>query len=85
MTPVPAGTMVWLAAGHAYMPKGFDGLALLVQEKLEADPHGGQLFVFRDGTATCSISSGTMTRGFACLRSGWSGAGSSRQQPRARP
>jgi transposase len=29
------------------MRKGFDGLALLVQEKLKRDPHGGQLFVFR--------------------------------------
>jgi transposase len=29
------------------MRKGFDGLALLVQEKLKRDPHGGHLFVFR--------------------------------------
>jgi transposase len=26
---------------------GFDGLALLVQETLKRDPHGGHLFVFR--------------------------------------
>jgi transposase len=47
MIPVPAGVRVWLAAGHTDMRKGFDGLALLVQEKLKADPYGGQLFVFR--------------------------------------
>ena len=29
------------------MRKGFDGLALLVQETLKRDPHGGHLFVFR--------------------------------------
>jgi transposase len=29
------------------MRKGFDGLAMLVQEKLKRDPFGGQVFVFR--------------------------------------
>ncbi|WP_410053002.1 IS66 family insertion sequence element accessory protein TnpB [Bradyrhizobium sp. SZCCHNS30121] len=29
------------------MRKGFDGLALLVQETLKRDPHCGHLFVFR--------------------------------------
>jgi transposase len=38
---------VWLAAGHTDMRKGFDGLSVLVQEKLKRDPFGGQLFVFR--------------------------------------
>jgi transposase len=47
MIPVPAGVRVWLAAGHTDMRKGFDGLALLVQEALKRDPHDGQLFVFR--------------------------------------
>ena len=47
MIPVPAGTRVWLAAGHSDMRKGFDGLAMLVQETLKRDPHDGQLFVFR--------------------------------------
>ena len=46
MIPVPSGVQVWLATGHTDMRKGFDGLALLVQEKLKRDPHGGQLFVF---------------------------------------
>jgi transposase len=41
MIPVPNGVHVWLATGHTDMRKGFDGLALLVQEKLKGDPHGG--------------------------------------------
>jgi len=46
ITP-PAGTRVWLAAGVTDMRNGFDGLAMLVQEKLQRDPFGGQIFVFR--------------------------------------
>ena len=46
ITP-PSGTRVWLAAGVTDMRKGFDGLAMLVQEKLQRDPFGGQIFVFR--------------------------------------
>jgi IS66 Orf2 like protein len=34
MIPVPSGARVWLAAGHTDMRRGFDGLALLVQETL---------------------------------------------------
>jgi transposase len=47
MIPVPPGVRVWLATGHTDMRKGFDGLALMVQETLKRDPHGGHLFVFR--------------------------------------
>ena len=47
MIPVQSGVHVWLATGHTDMRKGFDGLALLVQEKLNLDPHRGHLFVFR--------------------------------------
>jgi transposase len=36
-----------LASGHTDMRKGFDGLALLVQETLKRNPHSGHLFVFR--------------------------------------
>jgi transposase len=46
ITPAP-GARVWLAAGFTDMRKGFDGLAMLVQEKLKRDPFGGQIFVFR--------------------------------------
>jgi transposase len=44
---LPAGVRVWLATGHTDMRKGFDGLALIVQETLKRDPHCGHLFVFR--------------------------------------
>jgi transposase len=47
MIPVPSGARVWLAAGHTDMRKGFDGLAVRVQEVLKRDPHCGHLFVFR--------------------------------------
>ena len=46
-TMIPSGVRVWLATGHTDMRKGFDGLAVLVQEQLRRDPHGGHLFVFR--------------------------------------
>ena len=45
---------MWLAAGHTHMRKGFAGLALLVQETLKRDPHGGYLFVFRAQLGTCA-------------------------------
>ena len=47
MIPLPSGVQVWLATGHTDMRKGFDGLALLVQETLKRNPHNGHLFVFR--------------------------------------
>jgi transposase len=47
MIPIPSGVRIWLATGQTDMRKGFDGLALLVQERLKHDPHGGHLFVFR--------------------------------------
>jgi transposase len=45
--PIPSRARVWLATGHTDMRKGFDGLALLVQETLKRDPHNGHLFAFR--------------------------------------
>jgi transposase len=47
MIPVPSSVQVWLTTGHTDMRKGFDGLALLVQETLKRNPHNGHLFVFR--------------------------------------
>jgi len=47
MMGLPAGTRVWLAAGVTDMRRGFDGLAAIVQDKLEADPFSGHVFVFR--------------------------------------
>ena len=47
MIAIPGNVRVWLATGHTDMRKGFDGLALLVQETLKRNPHNGHLFVFR--------------------------------------
>jgi transposase len=47
MIGLPAEMRVWLASGATDMRRGFDGLALLVQETLKRDPHCGHLFVFR--------------------------------------
>ena len=52
MIPFPAGTRVWLAAGHTDMWRGVNGLALQVQEVLRRDPFGGHLFVFRGRRGT---------------------------------
>jgi transposase len=67
MMGLAPGTRVWLAAGVTDMRKGFDGLAALVQAKLEEEPFSGQVFVFRgrrgdrvkllwwDGTGLCLL------------------------------
>jgi transposase len=47
MIPIPAGVRVWIATGHTDMRRGMNSLALLVQEALRRDPHGGDLYVFR--------------------------------------
>jgi len=47
MIGLASETRVWLASGVTDMRRGFDGLALLVQEVLKRDPHCGHLFVFR--------------------------------------
>src|SRR5262249_26631088 len=47
MIAVRSGVHGGLACGHTDMRKGFDGLALLVQETLKRNPHNGHLFVFR--------------------------------------
>lgn len=47
MISVPAGVRIYLALGPTDMRKGFDGLALLVQEALKQDPFSGHLFLFR--------------------------------------
>ena len=80
MIPVPTGVQVWLATGHTDMRKGFDGLALLVQETLERNPHNGHLFVFRgrrgslikvlwhDGQGMCLLAKRLERGRFVCSR-----------------
>ena len=47
MIPIPSGVRVWIAAGHTDMRRGMQGLALQIQEQLNRDPHGGDLYIFR--------------------------------------
>ena len=47
MIALPSSTRIFLACGATDMRKGFDGLAALVQQVLEASPHCGALFAFR--------------------------------------
>ncbi len=47
MISVPAGTQIWIAAGVTDLRRGFTGLGAIVQSKLEQDPFGGHVFVFR--------------------------------------
>jgi transposase len=47
MISLPSNVRVWLAVGQTDMRKGFDGLAMLVQNLLQQDPFSGHLFVFR--------------------------------------
>ena len=47
MIGLPTGTRVWLAAGVTDMRRGFDGLAAIVQDKLQEDPFSGHVFAFR--------------------------------------
>ena len=46
MIPVPFGVRFWLATGTTDMRRGMNGLALQVQQGLDRDPHGGDLYVF---------------------------------------
>jgi transposase len=47
MISIPAGGRFYLACGATDMRRGFDGLAVMVQETLAQDPYSGALFVFR--------------------------------------
>ena len=47
MIALPSGGRIYLACGHTDMRRGFDGLAVMVQEVLTHDPHSGALFAFR--------------------------------------
>ena len=47
MIPIGPGVRVWIATGHTDMRRGMNTLALMVQQTLRRDPHGGDLYVFR--------------------------------------
>lgn len=58
MIPVPTGVRVWLATGRTDMRKGFDGLALLVQETLRVNRRA-TLALARSRCRLRELSSGT--------------------------
>jgi transposase len=72
MIPISTGVRVWLVTGHTDMRKGFDGLALIVQETLKRDPHSGHLFVFRGRRGSLVKCLGATAKVCACSRSAWS-------------
>ena len=76
MIALPNGARVWLATGHTDMRKGWQSLALLVQETLKRDPNGGHLFVSEAVVVISSNAFGTTSRVNACFRSGWNAAAS---------
>ena len=47
MIALPTHGRVYLACGSTDMRRGFDGLAVMVQEVLMQDPHSGALFAFK--------------------------------------
>ena len=47
MIALPSSARIYLACGATDMRKGFDGLAVLVQQSLKQSPHSGALFAFR--------------------------------------
>jgi len=47
MLSIPAGVKIHVALGVTDMRKGIDGLSVLIQEQLQADPFSGHLFIFR--------------------------------------
>jgi transposase len=47
MITIPSGAQIWIAAGVTDLRRGFTGLSAVVQVKLEHDPFGGHVFVFR--------------------------------------
>ena len=47
MIGIPSGARIYLACGHTDMRKGFNGLAVLIQEVLMQNPHSGALIAFR--------------------------------------
>jgi transposase len=66
------------------MRRGFDGLALLVQETLKRDPHCGHLFVFRGKRGGLIKVLWHDGQGMCLFAKRWSAAASCGRAPRAR-
>ena len=52
MIPITAQTRILVAVEAVDFRKGMDGLARVCQERLQSDPFGGWLFVFRNRRQT---------------------------------
>lgn len=77
MIPLPPSARIYLACGATDMRKGFDGLAVLVQQVLAASPHSGALFAFRGKRGDLVKLLWYDGQGCACFPSGWTAAASS--------
>lgn len=77
MNPTPLPTRVFLACGVTDRRKGFDGLAVLVQQVLAQNPHSGALFAFRGKRGHLVKLLWFDARACACFRSAWTGVTSS--------
>ena len=55
MIPIPAGTQIWVACGVTDMRRGFDGLAMMVQDALKQNPLRADRIkvLWWDGTGLC--------------------------------
>ena len=51
MLTIPPAVQLWYCPDPVDMRLGFDGLFALVRNRLEADPLGGHLFIFRNRNA----------------------------------
>jgi len=72
MIPMPAGTQIWVACGTTDMRKGFDGLAMLVQDVLKKAAHSGHCSCSAASARIVSRFCGGTVRACAFTRSGWS-------------
>jgi transposase len=75
MIAFPSEARIWLATEHTDMRKGFGSLALLVQENLKRNPHGGELYVFRGRQGNLLKLIWHDGQGHVCLRKDWSAVG----------
>jgi transposase len=79
-----AETRMWLASRPTDMRRGFDSLALVVQETLKRDPHCGHLFVVRGKRGGLINILWHDGQGMCLFANTWSAAASCGRAPKAR-
>jgi IS66 Orf2 like protein len=85
MIALPAHGRVYLACGSTDMRRGFDGLAVMVQEVLMQDPHSGALFAFKGKRGDLIKLLSGMVRVCVCSPSVWKRDASSGRWRRREP